>query len=610
MLRKIEDCISSFLVAALSFLPLLFKLLQNVFHVLVPDSGVLLVHVVFLYACFAGLITWLAGRHISLASLSQKLPSRAQAVLSGICTFEVCAFIVTALVNSFCQACNPDNFTASAIGIPVKLFFLILPLCYAGILYAVMRGAVRSTGKLTAAILGLLFGICMASGPITGIAYYLTGAETVPVFTSLNAAWLSVSTRAALPLILLVVATAFMGVPLFIVIGMVSYIAFSYSGGYVDVLPLETYRILTDKSVAAIPLFTIAGYILAKGSAGKRFIAVFNALFGWFKGGTVVAAVIVLAFFTTFTGVSGVTILALGPLLSLVLTGGGYTQEKAESLITSCGSLGLMFPPSVAIIMYATTNYFSVDAIELFKGAIIPGLLLTISMIVMGIVYDKRTVLPAFSAKAVAVAAKDCVWELLLPFCICGGYFSGFFDLFETAAFAVVYTCFVSVVVRRDFTLKRAVRVIGESVPVAGGVLFILGAASGLSYYMLDANIPGTFTYVITQYVTNKYVFLILMNLLLLFVGCLMDMYSAILIVSPLLLPIAESFGISAVQAGVIFLLNLSIGFLTPPVGMDLFIATYTFKRPIGQVIRGVLPFLLVQLAVLLLVTYLPWISL
>ena len=603
MLRKIEDAISEVLVIALAALPLVFKFFQSALHVQIPDSDIFLVNLVFLYACFAGLITWLAGRHLSLASLTAKLPERAQRLAAGVCTCVVSAFIVAIFFDAVCQVVNPDNLMTPVFHIPIKVFYVFLPLCYALIFVAV----VRARGHVAAVAVGSAIGLFAAMGSITGIAWYLFGVERVPVLGALNEAWLAVSARAVVPLILLLIATAFLGVPLFVVIGAVSYVAFSCSGGYVDVLPLETYRILTDKSVAAIPLFTIAGYILAKGSAGKRFIAVFNGLFGWFKGGAVVATVIVLAFFTTFTGVSGVTILALGPLLAIVLTGSGYTQEKAESLITSSGSLGLMFPPSVAIIMYATTNYFSVDAMELFKGAILPGVLMSLSMIVLGICFDKRGTRPRFSAKAVGAALKGCVWELLLPVFICGGYFSGFFDLFETASFAVVYTFCLATFVRKDFTLRGAFHVIGESVPVSGGVLFILGAASGLSYYMLDADVPGTFTAFITQYVTNKYVFLILMNVLLLAVGCLMDIYSAILIVSPLLLPIAETFGISAVQAGVIFLLNLSIGFLTPPVGMDLFIASYTFKKPIGTVVRGVLPFLLAQFGVLLLVTYVPW---
>ena len=372
-------------------------------------------------------------------------------------------------------------------------------------------------------------------------------------------------------------------------------------------IPLETYRILTDNSVAAIPLFTIAGYLLSKGSAGKRFIELFNALFGWFRGGTVVASVLVMTFFSTFTGVSGVTILALGSLLTIILTGSGYTQDKAESLVTSCGALGLLFPPSVAIIVYATVNYFSVDVMQLFAAAFIPGLLMSCAMIVLGIFFDKRTERPVFSPEKIVLAMKNCIWELILPVCICYGYFSGFLDLFQIAAFAVFYSFCLVCFIRRDFSFSDSMEVLAESVPVSGGVLFILGSAVGLSYFMLDADIPNILAGIITQYVQNKFLFLILMNIMLLVAGCLMDIYSAILIISPLLIPLAESFGISAVQTGVIFLMNLSIGFLTPPVGMDLFIASYTFKKPVGKVIQGILPFLLVQFTVLLLVTYIPW---
>lgn len=347
--------------------------------------------------------------------------------------------------------------------------------------------------------------------------------------------------------------------------------------------------------------------MLSKGSAGKRFIELFNALFGWFRGGTVVASVLVMTFFSTFTGVSGVTILALGSLLTIILTGSGYTQDKAESLVTSCGALGLLFPPSVAIIVYATVNYFSVDVMQLFAAAFIPGLLMSCAMIVLGIFFDKRTERPAFSPEKIVLAMKNCIWELILPVCICYGYFSGFLDLFQIAAFAVFYSFCLVCFIRRDFSFSDSMEVLAESVPVSGGVLFILGSAVGLSYFMLDADIPNILAGIITQYVQNKFLFLILMNIMLLVAGCLMDIYSAILIISPLLIPLAESFGISAVQTGVIFLMNLSIGFLTPPVGMDLFIASYTFKKPVGKVIQGILPFLLVQFTVLLLVTYIPW---
>ena len=263
--------------------------------------------------------------------------------------------------------------------------------------------------------------------------------------------------------------------------------------------------------------------------------------------------------------------------------------------------------------MYATSNYTVItqfepgfDVTNLFVAALIPGTIMALAMIVMGIVYDKNKERPKFSGKAILNGFKDCIFELLLPLIICITYFTGFFNLFQVASFAVIYTFCLSTFIRKDFSIRKAGRVIADSVPVSGGVLFIIGAAAGLSYFMQDANVPEIVTEFITTFVKNKYLFLILMNIVLLIVGCLMDLYSAILIISPLLLYASTAYGIPVVQAGVIFLMNLSIGFLTPPVGMDLFISSYAFKKPVSEVIKGVLPFLAVQLIVLLLVTYVP----
>lgn len=603
MIRRIENAAAVLLTGLLAALPLVLRLLQGVCRVQVPGSDIAVLNFVFLFSCIAGLITWRENRHLSLASLTEKLPVKIR-VPAGAAKDAVTSCILTALfIDSFCQLVNPMQFTASFWGMSTRVYFAFLPVCYFGI---ICMTAVRRK-KTAASVIGIILGLTISMGPLTGILYYTAGMENLPHLYALNDAWISFSHAAVWPLIVLLVVFAFLGVPLFLVLGGIAYILFSQSGGYVDVIPLETYRILTDRNIAAIPLFTIAGYILAKSSAGQRYVSVFKSMFGWFRGGTVVAAVVVTTFFSTFTGVSGVTILALGSLLSVVLTGSGYSKDTAESLVTASGAIGLLFPPSAAIIMYATVNYFSVDVFDLFKGAVIPGCIMAAAMIVTGTVLDKKHSRPEFSWREIGNALAHCIPELLMPVFICVFYFKGIFDLFEVAAFAVLYAFVLTTAVRRDFTFKESCTVIADSVPVSGGVLFILGAASGVSYFMLDANIPALLTGFITSYVSNRYVFLILMNIVLLAVGCLMDMFSAILIVSPLLLPLAESFGVPAVQAAVIFLMNLSIGFLTPPVGMDLFIASYTFEKPLPRVIKGILPFLTVQFAVLMLITYVPW---
>lgn len=608
--RFVEDIFAFILIIVLTITAIVIKIMQDHMHMQVLNADAILVNLGLVFACIAGIITWREDKHLSLAAIHDKLPPVVRKIIDNIASCVTPMILVQLFLSTICQFVNKDQFTNSVIGIfTERFFFFFMPLCY---LLLIIMVLIRKQNRI-ASIIGVVLGILSSMGSITGILWYLKEIQDLPLLYGIFDKWNAFCASATLPLIILLIALAFAGVPLFVVISGISYVLFSKSGGYIDMIILESYSKLCDKSVTAIPLFTIAGYVLAQGSAGKRFINLFSALFGWFRGGTVVATVLVLTFFSTFTGVSGVTILALGSLLSIILVGSGYNKDKAENLITSSGALGLLFPPSVAIIMYATSNYTVITQVEpgfditnLFIGALIPGLLMAVSMIAMGIVYDKNKSRPKFSLNAILLALKECIFELLLPLLICITYFSGFFNLFQVASFSVIYTFCLATFIRRDFTFRKAVRVIADSVPVSGGVLFIISAAAGLSYFMQDANVPELVTGFITTYIQNKYVFIFLMNIVLLIVGCLMDLYSAILIISPLLLSASASYGIPVVQAGVVFLLNLSIGFLTPPVGMDLFISSYAFKKPVSKVISGIIPFLLVQLVVLLLVSYVP----
>jgi len=459
---------------------------------------------------------------------------------------------------------------------------------------------------IIASVTGIGIGFFIATGPVFGILYSLFGLEDAPLLTAILAIWEQAASFLLWPLVLLLVASAIFGTPIFIALSGITYVAFSQGGGYVEMIPLESYGILTDKSIAAIPLFTLAGYLLAGGSAGKRLLDVVKNSVGWIRGGPVIAAVLVATFFTTFTGASGVTILALGGLLTVILTGSGYSKSDAESLITSSGSIGMLFPPSLAIIIYGTTNIFSVNMFDLFKGALIPGVLMALAMILVAILRDRSVHRDPFSVKELTVSLMNGAGEILLPVLIVAGFFSGALSLMETAAFAAVYAFVLEVFIRKDYSLKEGVKVILKSIPVAGGILVIIASAKGLAYFLIDAGIPMLLTDLVMTFVESKYVFLLLLNILLIIVGCLMDLYSAILVVSPLIIPVAESFGIHPVHTGVIFLTNLSLGFLTPPVGMNLFIASYTFNRPVMQIARSILPYLLIQFVILMLVTYVP----
>ncbi len=612
MLKKIEDLLSVALVALLTVTALVIKIMQDNLHLQVMDADAIIVNIAFMFACVAGLITWREKRALCLANVTEKFPPKVKAVLKAAASFATALIITQLFLASFMQIVNPDQFTRVVVFVAEKFFFAFYPLCFVMILVLLFQRC-ESKADLVSTIAGTVFGVLTSMSAVSGIIWYLTGNSNLTAMYAMADAWNAFCDKTVLLWVVVLVALAFSGVPLFVVISGITYVIFSKAGGYIDVLPIEAYSKLADKSIAAIPLFTIAGYVLAQGSAGKRFVELFRALFGWFRGGTVVAAVLVLTFFSTFTGVSGVTILALGSLLAVILTGSGYEKDKAESLITSSGAVGLLFPPSVAIIMYASSNYTVItqfepgfDVITLFVGALIPGAIMALSMIVLGIIFDNNKNRPRFSLSAIGKSFFNCLPELLLPVLICVTYFSGFFNLFQVASFAVIYAVALVFLFRRDFSVRETARVMADSVPVSGGILFIIASAAALSYWMQDANIPENVTAFITTYVTNKYVFLFLMNLALLVVGCLMDIYSAILLVSPLCLYSAAAFGVPVVQAGVIFIMNLSIGFLTPPVGMDLFISSYTFNKPVGKVIKGVLPFLIVQLVVLLLITYIP----
>lgn len=601
-MRKTVNILILFLAGVLSILPIIFWGITEIGGISIMDGERFIIHAVFVFACFAGIITSADHRQLNIEvfnlRLSESLKSTVGSINNGISI---------AVLTALFFACFPNILTVIDSGdilwgIPVRFLFLALPLMF----LAQLVLQIRENKRLLSSLLGLSAGLFVSCGSLASIAYTVFGAESAAL-TAGASIWAAVSAKLLVPFILMFIAAALFGLPLFIVLLAITYTAFSQGGGYVDVVPLEMYHILTDSSIAAIPLFTVAGCLLAEGSAGKRLMELVRSSVGWLRGGVIISSVLVLTFFTTFTGASGVTILALGPLLSLILTGNGYSEDDAESLITASGSLGILFPPSMAIIIFGVTNIMTIDIFDVFRGAVLPGMLLTISMIIIGVVRDRSKKRIPFSWKELKTAFCASFFELLLPVFIIALYFSGLFSLLQTAAFTVLYTCVLEIIIRRDFSWKGAAGLILKSIPIAGGVLIIIGAAKGLAYYLIDANVPALLTDIVQTYIHSKYVFLFLLNILLIFVGCIMDLYSAILVVSPLVMPIAESFGIHPIHTGVIFLMNMALGFLTPPIGMDLFIASYTFNKPVIKIVKNILPYLGIQCIILLLVTYIPW---
>ncbi|MCK5222269.1 MAG: TRAP transporter large permease subunit, partial [Candidatus Aminicenantes bacterium] len=383
------------------------------------------------------------------------------------------------------------------------------------------------------------------------------------------------------PLILVLLFLAVFGLPIYVIIGGIGYLLFAGAGEPLEIMPNEAYSMLISASIPAIPLFTLTGFILSESKAGERLVKLFRSLFSWIPGGLAVMAILVSGFFTTFTGASGVTILALGALLSYVLVKGKYKKKFSVGLLTASGSIGLLFPPSLPIIIYGVTAQISIK--DMFVGGIIPGLLMITAIILYIIYYAKKNKVEKepFNIREAAIAFKDAIWEVLLPFIILTSYFGGLTTLVESAGIAVIYTLVVEVVIKRDLKIRDLSNVVLKSIPIIGGVLIILACAKGLSYFIVDAEIPMQLTEWVKQNISSKYVFLLMLNLALLVTGMFMDIFSAIMVVVPLIIPLGEIFGIHPVHLGIIFLANMELGYLTPPIGLNLFLASYRFEEPV-----------------------------
>ena len=404
---------------------------------------------------------------------------------------------------------------------------------------------------------------------------------------------------------------AVLGTPIFVILGGVTLLLFRMEGTTAAAIPVETYRLVVSPSIPAIPLFTLAGYVLAEGGASRRLVRVFRAWFGWLPGGLAVVVTMLCAFLTTFTGASGVTILAVGGLLLPVLIESGYRRSFSIGLLTSTGSVGLLFPPSLAVILYGVMAHVSI--LDLFKAGILPGLLLVTAVCMLGIreAWSKTGPRIPFAMREGLASLWEAKWELMTPVLVLGSLFGGYGTLIETAAMTAVYTIVVEVLIHGELNIRRDVpAVLIKCLTLIGGVFAILGVAMGLANYLVDAEIPMSAANWFQAHIESKLVFLLALNLFLILVGCLLDIFSAITIVVPLIQPISQVFGIDPLHLGMIFLLNMQLGYLTPPVGLDLFFASYRFGAPLAEVFRYTFPFFVAMLIVLLLVTYVPWLSL
>jgi tripartite ATP-independent transporter DctM subunit len=410
---------------------------------------------------------------------------------------------------------------------------------------------------------------------------------------------------------ILLLTFALFGTPLFVVISTIALVAFYVADISSAAVIIELYRLAKMPILPAIPLFTFAGYLLAESDTPKRLVNLSRALFGWIPGGLSVVTLVSCAVFTAFTGASGVTIIALGGLLYPVLLKENYPEKFSLGMLTASGNLGLLFPPSLPIILYGLVSGVSID--KLFIAGIIPGFLMILLLSIYSIYYVRDIKIPTvrFNLKNALTAVREAAWEIPLPFIILIGIYGGYITITEAAAVTAFYVLIVEVFIYRDIKIKTDLpKVMRESMVLVGGILVILGAALGLANYMVDAEIPMKILAFMKQFITSKIFFLITLNIFLLIVGFLMDIFSAIMVVVPLIIPIAANFGVEPVHLGIIFLANLGIGYSTPPVGMNLFIASFRFNKPIVKLYIAALPFLIILLIALLIITYIPELSL
>lgn len=408
----------------------------------------------------------------------------------------------------------------------------------------------------------------------------------------------------------LLILIALLGTPLFVIIAATALVGFHQGDMDLIAVILEINRLVDTPVLVAIPLFTFAGYIMGEAGTPGRLLGLSRALLGWLPGGTALVVFAVCALFTAFTGASGVTIIAMGSLLLPALEQEGYPSDFALGSVTTSGSLGLLLPPAIPLILYGIIAQTSID--DLFTAGVIPCLIMVVAMGAYGVRVSLKSRIPLqpFRIKNLWQAVRLAAFEIPLPILVLGGIYSGFFAISEAAAITACYALVVEVFVYRDVSFGQLLSIIRKSMMMVGAILVILGVSMASTNYLIDQEVPTKLFELVQQHIQSKWTFLIILNLFLLALGCILDIFSAIVLIVPLILPVATHYGVDPVHLGIVFLANMQIGYSTPPVGMNLFIASYRFSQPILRIYWATLPFLLILIFCVLLITYVPELSL
>jgi tripartite ATP-independent transporter DctM subunit len=587
---KIENRIAAAALGGLMVLPLAQIAARKFLHAAIPGEAAIVSTMTLWLGMLGAAIAARDGKLLTLAT-GEFLPKGRLGDIAHVFAGAIGALICTVLAMGAAALVASDRAAGDMLTpqIPEWIADLVLPVGFALIaIRLAWRASPTVTGRAIAA-LGIVAGLALNYGRASLVGHPLA------------------------PWLILVLATGVLGAPIFALLGGIALFASMTLGNPPIALPMMAYQELTTSTgIAAIPLFTVSGFLLAEGKSSERLLRVFRAWVGWLPGGTAIAAAALCAFFTLFTGGSGITILVLGGLLLPALVASGYRERFSIGLLTASGSLGLLFPLSLPLMLYGIVSQKApID--DLFLGGLVPGFLMLGLLATLGVREGIRSgaARTPFQLREATAALWTAKWELFLPVFVIGTFVGGVATLVETAPIAALYTVLVQRYVTRDLpTWKDVFRVAADCIALVGGVLLILAVAAGLTDYLVFAQIPSALVDWTQAHVHSKLVFLLFLNVFLLLVGTLMDIFSAIVVVVPLILPLADIYGINYVHLGIIFVANLELGFLHPPLGLNLLLASVRFKKPVLEVTWATLPMLGILAIGVLLITYWPWLTL
>ena len=575
-------------MAVLVILPLTGIVLRPLIHSGLDGGGAIVQHLVLIVGMLGAVMAAREGRLITLSNLEEMfLRGRARDASRMVCAAASASISVLLGVAGLQFVQSEREFpTILAYGVPTWWIELALPL---GFFLVAWRLVLRSSARWANRVAALV------------LASAIVAVFVWPPLPHVQMAWIAVAALA--------IVTG-LGIPAFTTLGGMALILFWAIDQPIASIPIGHYSLVTNPTLPTLPLFTLAGFVVAEGQAPQRLIEVFRALFGRMIGGPAIVTVLVCTLFTSFTGASGVTILALGGLLMPMLLSGGLKEKDALGLITGSGSLGLLLPPCLPLILYAIVA--KVPMGQMFLAGLLPTVVMVVAISCWGVWRSRGSAQTAepFQVRRLVKAVWLAKWELMLPVVAIVALFSGWATPVEAAAVTALYAIAVEAFIHRELRVFRDLpRAMAHAGLVIGGVLLILGVALGFTNYLVDAEVPARAVEWTTHTIHSRIVFLLALNAFLLLVGCLMDIFSAIVIQVPLLLPLALAFGVDPMHLGIIFLANLEVGYLTPPIGLNLLLSSYRFGKPIPQVLRSVLPIVVVMSIGVLLITYLPFLT-